>query len=448
MASSAHRGHTTARRLLAGTLIAAVFGLGFAGTDLTVSASPAQGVDQSLPTWDDVQKAKQSQSSASAKVTEIEGLIKDVEKQVEETRQEAADAATAAADRHEELQTAAQRADKLVEEAKRSKKLADETAEQAAGLVGQMYRSGGVDRNVELFLEDDGDTADTLLERLALLSKATERNTSISEEAQQAMNTAASLGDQAEEAVAERDRLYEEAEAENQRAQQVAEEKRLELIEQEDQLTTLETQLEALKDKTTKTVKGYEERLRQEEEARRKAEEAARRAAEEAARRAAEEAARNGGGGGGGGTGGGGGGGGGGTAPPPSTGGGWGKPLSSYWVSTEWWGYEGHTGIDLATGAGSPIYAVGAGTVTFSGWWPYCGGNMVKIDHGGGFETWYAHQNSAPIVANGQRVGAGQLLGYVGATGCATGPHLHFATLQYGQFVPPRPPMAARGVYF
>lgn len=430
--TTAKRGRKGAARWIgrggAGLVAAAliVAGLNAAG----LAPAQALSVDQSLPTWADVEAAKQNQAAAAAKVTEIEGILKQVEAEVETTRAASADAAAKYQQASEDFQAAAQRADTLSAQAAKSRDEANAASDQAAALVSQMYRSGGIDRSLQLFLETDGDTSEQLLERLASMSRATERNTTVAEEAERAMNTADSLGKQAGEAAAERDRLKQEADAKQQQAAAEAETARQKLVEQEATAATLRTQLDALKDKTTTTTAGYQERERQ--QAAYDAEQ--RRLAEEAARKAAEEAANNGGGGGGG--------------TPPVNSGGWMVPVSGYWISDVWGAGRGHLGIDLAVGAGTPIRAAGSGTVTFSGWWPYCGGYMVEISHGGGFQTWYAHQNGPPIVGNGQWVNVGQVIGYVGATGCATGPHLHFATLQNGTFVEPQGAMAQRGIWF
>jgi murein DD-endopeptidase MepM/ murein hydrolase activator NlpD len=73
--------------------------------------------------------------------------------------------------------------------------------------------------------------------------------------------------------------------------------------------------------------------------------------------------------------------------------------------------------------------------VSFAGW--HGGhGNMVKLDHGGGFGTGYAHM-SRIAVSSGTRVRAGQVIGYVGSTGLSTGPHLHYELYQNGQRVNP-----------
>jgi murein DD-endopeptidase MepM/ murein hydrolase activator NlpD len=105
-----------------------------------------------------------------------------------------------------------------------------------------------------------------------------------------------------------------------------------------------------------------------------------------------------------------------------------------------------HAGVDLAVSLGTPIHAVGAGTVVSAGW-SYPGyGISVLIDHGNGYLTHYAHQ-ARTAVTPGQRVTAGQIIGYEGATGDVTGPHLHFEVHQ-GRWhqVEPVSWLRARGV--
>jgi murein DD-endopeptidase MepM/ murein hydrolase activator NlpD len=72
---------------------------------------------------------------------------------------------------------------------------------------------------------------------------------------------------------------------------------------------------------------------------------------------------------------------------------------------------------------GTPEFAADAGKVVFAGWGSY--GIYVEIDHGNGFHTIYGHM-SAVLVATGQLVTQGQQIGLMGASGRATGPHLHF----------------------
>jgi hypothetical protein len=85
-----------------------------------------------------------------------------------------------------------------------------------------------------------------------------------------------------------------------------------------------------------------------------------------------------------------------------------------------------HNGIDLAAPLGSPLRSIGDGKITFIG---YAGdyGNLVKIQHNGIYSSRYAHMlRFAPGLHVGSYVHRGQLLGYLGQTGNATGPHVHF----------------------
>ena len=94
-----------------------------------------------------------------------------------------------------------------------------------------------------------------------------------------------------------------------------------------------------------------------------------------------------------------------------------------------------HAGVDIGAAYGSPIYAVGDGTVIFAGW--HGGhGNYVKLDQGGGYATGYGHM-SRIAVSPGTRVRAGQVIGYVGSTGLSTGPHLHYELYRGGTPVDP-----------
>lgn len=94
-----------------------------------------------------------------------------------------------------------------------------------------------------------------------------------------------------------------------------------------------------------------------------------------------------------------------------------------------------HTGIDLANTAGTPIVAAAEGTVSFAG----CKGsygNLLKIDHGNGFETYYAHCTQL-LAAEGDHVTQGQTIALMGSTGRSTGPHLHFEVRWLGEPLDP-----------
>ena len=95
-----------------------------------------------------------------------------------------------------------------------------------------------------------------------------------------------------------------------------------------------------------------------------------------------------------------------------------------------------HTGLDIAATMGTQIKVVADGTVTFASRnGSY--GNLVKVDHGNGVETWYAH-TSKMYVEPGQKVKAGDVIALVGSTGNSTGPHLHLELRINGQHVDPQ----------
>lgn len=94
-----------------------------------------------------------------------------------------------------------------------------------------------------------------------------------------------------------------------------------------------------------------------------------------------------------------------------------------------------HTGIDISTDKGKPVFATAAGRVEAAGWnGDY--GNMVVIDHGFGLVTRYAHLSDF-AVQPGAMIERNQVIGHVGATGRATGPHLHYELLVNGQLSDP-----------
>jgi peptidoglycan hydrolase-like protein with peptidoglycan-binding domain len=97
-----------------------------------------------------------------------------------------------------------------------------------------------------------------------------------------------------------------------------------------------------------------------------------------------------------------------------------------------------HPGLDLVAGYGARVRAAAGGRVVFASHTGGGFGKLVVVDHGGGVRTRYAHLSRISVRA-GQAVSAGSLLGRVGATGYATGPHLHFEVLVRGANVDPLP---------
>jgi murein DD-endopeptidase MepM/ murein hydrolase activator NlpD len=105
------------------------------------------------------------------------------------------------------------------------------------------------------------------------------------------------------------------------------------------------------------------------------------------------------------------------------------------WRLDPWPSY--HEGVDLDADYGDQVRAAAAGTVAFVGW---DGGYGLKvdIDHGNGYHTWYAHLSRSGVQA-GDHVRKAQPIAFVGATGDATGPHLHYQVMYAGHVVDPTP---------
>lgn len=92
--------------------------------------------------------------------------------------------------------------------------------------------------------------------------------------------------------------------------------------------------------------------------------------------------------------------------------------------------YRHHSGVDIAAKFGSSILAASNGYVSFVGYLPGYG-NLIEITHGQGYITRYGHADRF-LVRNGEYVMSSQIIGFVGATGKTTGPHLHFE-VKYNQ---------------
>ena len=120
-----------------------------------------------------------------------------------------------------------------------------------------------------------------------------------------------------------------------------------------------------------------------------------------------------------------------------------GRPVETGWMSSHY-GYRTdplsgkrafHSGADFAGPSGSPVLAVASGVVTSARYLQGMG-NIVEINHGGGYVTRYAH-NKKNLVATGDTVKKGQKIAFMGNSGRATGPHVHFEVLHDGKSVDP-----------
>jgi murein DD-endopeptidase MepM/ murein hydrolase activator NlpD len=96
-----------------------------------------------------------------------------------------------------------------------------------------------------------------------------------------------------------------------------------------------------------------------------------------------------------------------------------------------------HRGVDYGAPTGAPVVAVASGTVV-SATYDEANGRMVRLRHPSGYESYYLHLSAfAPGVRRGARIDQGEMIGRVGATGLATGPHLHYGLQKDGRWVDP-----------
>ena len=407
--------------LIAGTLSAVAV---LVGGPLLPAAFAA-----TYPSWEDVQAAKADEATKAAEVQRIQGLIQSLNGEVARTRTAAEQAAGAFYTAQQEYFDASFRADTLESQADVEAQNAADAANKAGRIAAQLYRDGGDTASLELFFSGSAATADDLLSRLGVMDKLLERNQGAYAAAITARDAAQSLTDQAVVARNERDRLQQVAEQRMLESQQAADAAQAAVDAQTLHLGELQAQLAALEDTTAKTIADYQAGI----EAARIAEEQ-RRAAERAE---AERLAASGGGGG-------------------VVSSGWARPTSGNRTSgfgprssqcgNGYCSTSYHYGVDLSGGCGAGIYAVAAGTVVYAG---YNGGygNYIKIDHGEGIGTGYAHiRNGGFYVGYGQRVNAGDLIAREGETGNAFGCNLHFEVYVGGSPVNPATFLAARGV--
>ncbi|MFB8175693.1 M23 family metallopeptidase [Streptomyces sp. NPDC055966] len=120
---------------------------------------------------------------------------------------------------------------------------------------------------------------------------------------------------------------------------------------------------------------------------------------------------------------------------------------TGYKASSSLWSSGSHTGIDFHAASGTPVHAVGSGTVVSTGWGGAYG-NQIVIRMADGMYTQYGHLSSLGVTV-GQQVTPGEQIGLSGATGNVTGPHLHFearTTPDYGSDVDPVAYLREHGV--
>ena len=375
-------------------------------------AVPLSAQAESFPTWGDVQKARKNVKAKAAEITKIKALLAKSQAAAEQAQKIAEQRGAQYQTAQARVDSANERLKTIEKQVKADDKRAADAKQRAGQLAAQLSRTGGADVETTLLLSSTDSSASDFLGRLGRLSKLTESNGAIAEEAAAAKNAAAATQDQMREVKEELTELKEQARLAFQAAVRASEAANDQVQKEQAQQVELQALLDALQAKSDSLARGYRQGV--------------------AARKAALIAGAGG----------------------SVNGAGWANPAGAGPIT----GFFGprpdqpaganlfHRGTDIGVGYGSPIYAAHAGTVVYAGWFGTYG-YWIEINDGDGIQTGYAHIRPGGIfVRVGQRVAAGQNIASVGATGAATGPHLHFEVRMNEVAVNAQPFMAARGI--
>ncbi|GAA2751197.1 hypothetical protein GCM10009869_14070 [Amnibacterium kyonggiense] len=395
------------RLLLRGGLVA----LGAAGVAGLVAA-PLSAEAASYPSWKDVLKARSNVKEKAKEIARLKGLLAQ--------SQAAADAAQKVAEQKGTLyQTAQARVDAsnerlqtIEKQVEADEKRAADAKQRAGQLAAQLSRTGGADLETTLLLSGTDSSANDFLSKLGSLSKLTETNSTIAEDAAASKNAAEATQKQMQQVKTELVGLKEQARLAFQAAVQASAAANEKVQQEQAQQVELQARLNALQATSESVARRYQAGV--------------------AAAKAAQAAGAGG----------------------SVNGAGWANPAGAGPIT----GVFGprpdqpaganffHRGTDIGVPYGSPIYAAHAGTVVYAGWFGTYG-YWIEINDGDGIQTGYAHIRPGGIfVRVGQRVSAGQNIASVGQTGAATGPHLHFEVRLNEVAVNAQPFMAARGI--
>jgi len=361
------------------------------------------------PSWSDVQKARKSEAATKRQIKAIRAYIADLSQQVKETQADAVAKGEEYQLADQEFQEAALRAEELGDQAKDATKLADQSIERAGEMAGRLYRSGNSDFSMNLFV--NAAEADDLLYSYGMANKFSEQTEGVYDSATQDRNTAQALTDQAEIAETLLEDLKEKAEKKLNEASAAADKAADAYEAQQANQNKLNAQLAVLTQRRKATEKDFAKGI---------------------AERTKGGVDLSGG---------------------QISSSGWARPAGGritsnfgYRVDPNTGGSSFHLGTDLGNPCGTTIYAAHAGTVSYSGINGVYG-NFIRIDHGNGRQTEYGHiQDGGLLVRNGATVSVGQPIAKVGATGIATGCHLHFGVRLNGVVTDPAPYMKARGI--
>ncbi len=379
---------------------------------IALVAVPTVARADDYPSWSDVLAARRNVKAKAAEIGRLKGLLAKSRAAAAAAQREAERRGTVYQGAVAQVDAASSRLKTIEQQVEADERRATEATRRAGQLAAQLTRTGGTDPETTLFFSaGDGDTGD-FLSKLGRLSKLTESNGAIAAEAAAARNAAAATQAQVGEAKKQLVKLRNVAEIAYNEAVEASESANAQVQQQEAAQVELQARLKALQARSESEARDYQRGV------------AAARAAATSAGAAGEVNA-----------------------------GGWAKP--AFGPITAGFGPRPdqpaganffHRGTDIGAGYGSPIYAAHAGIVTYAGWFGTYG-YWIEIDDGDGIQTGYAHIRPGGIfVRVGEQVAAGQNIASVGATGAATGPHLHFETRQSETAMDAQPFMAARGV--
>jgi len=357
------------------------------------------------PSWNDVVKARKNEAATKAEIKRIRALLNELRQEVEATQKDAEEKGELYQLADQRFQEQALKTEELQSQATEAAELAEESKKRAGEMIAQQYRSGNGDVTTNLFV--NASQADDLLYSYGMADKFTEQTSGIYDKAIGDQNSAQALTDQADIAKTLLEELKVEAEKAFAVAQAAAQKAADALAEQETRQTLLEAQLKVLEQRRKVTEKDY---------------------------LAGVKAAAGAGAG---------------LGAGQISASGWARPSAGRITSN--FGYRAypagyHLGTDLGAGCGGSIFAAHSGTVTYAGWNGVYG-NFIRIDHGGGVQTEYGHIQAGGIkVRYGQSVGVGTLIARAGATGGATGCHLHYGVRINGLVTNPVPFMRGQGI--
>lgn len=373
---------------------------------IAVTERPAYAID--YPSWNDVLEARRNVAAAQAQITQIQAAIAAITAEVERTQAIAEELGTIYYEAQLAFDEAAYTAEQLQAQADAAQLRADESRARAGQFVAELARTGGGDLSASLFTNPG--QADDLLSRLGFASKITEQAEGIYAAALQDQNAAQALTDQANVAKQIRDELRIEAQAAFDEAQVAAQAAQTALQAQQENQARLQAQLAVLVENREATEKDYQAGI----------------------------AAQYGSGS---------------SLDAGQIVNGWAIPVSGYIASpygTRVHPITGrvsfHSGTDIASSCGRPMYAASSGTVEYAGWYGDYG-NYIRINHGNGLTTAYGHiQNGGIRVQVGQQVSVGQQIALVGTTGLSTGCHLHIEVRQGGVTTDPISYLRSKGL--